>query len=252
MRPFVLSPQDSSEACLRVLVTGSTGQQALRCTLSDRHRHRMQETESSPDCRPEVQGVTCIEHLLYARPWLGRQGGPSAAFPELPLESEPRSLVSTSGPLHLSPQRGLFSPYNHHQGCESPTDVPAAWNCAGMCPRSRTGQGQAEMMRMWGWSAARAQPPGQGSLSLKTTTFHVWEHEGSQLLPGGVSVVLDACACSQPGSRLLLGGGEGREEEGSLDPSSPEPSWLLYPQLDRTLVRGQDLPGCQASKALPT
>lgn len=54
MRLFVLSPQDSSEACLGVLVTGSTGQQALRCTLSDRHRHRLQETETAPqDCRPQ-------------------------------------------------------------------------------------------------------------------------------------------------------------------------------------------------------
>lgn len=34
MRLLVLSPQDSSEACLRVLVTGSAQRQALRSTLS--------------------------------------------------------------------------------------------------------------------------------------------------------------------------------------------------------------------------
>lgn len=95
MRLLVLSPQDSSEACLGVLVTGSTHQQALRCTLSDTHRHRLQETAAPPTAGPqrslstliwtprhmhkhgqvpETRGVTSTEHLLYARPWPGRRG----------------------------------------------------------------------------------------------------------------------------------------------------------------------------------
>lgn len=113
MRLLVLSPQDSSEACLGVLVTGSTHQQALRCSLGDTHRRRPQETAAPQVHRnagaptsgtprpmrehgqvPEAQGITFTEHLLHARPRLGRQGQSSPAPQTFPWgaaspESEP-------------------------------------------------------------------------------------------------------------------------------------------------------------------